>query len=341
MKTSVMGVVGGVAVLLSSVAGCKSTAPPVEPTSVAPAQPSPPVTQGAPVAESPDVAITAPTFVDLTSLAFKPGPDALPPGAQLAVIEGTPPFSDEKSFTIALKFPKGYTIPPHQHIVTERVTVVQGTFRIGHGPKMDPATTKAISPGGLVLLPANHTHYAMTTDETVVMLQGVGPWGIYYINPKDDPRPTPAEKPQGFVSRFDAPVRATALNPTEVAFTPAPTGMLPRGAQMAVLEGDPAKNQNFVLRIKVPDGYRFPLHSHSVTDRLVVISGSLMFGTDPTTMKEMKPGALSIAPAGQKHLVQARGETVFQVSGTGPFDIRWTNPDEDPARSAPQATAPR
>ena len=47
----------------------------------------------------------------------------------------------------------------------------------------------------------------------------------------------------------------------------------------------------------------------------------------------------TLIPAGIKHYAQAKGETVIQISGTGPFDIRWANPDEDPARSAPQATA--
>ncbi|MBA3454370.1 MAG: cupin domain-containing protein [Deltaproteobacteria bacterium] len=145
------------------------------------------------------------------------------------------------------------------------------------------------------------------------------------------------------MSRFDAPVKPTSVNMNEIAFAPAPAGMLPRGAQLAVLEGDPAKNQNFVLRIKVPDGYRFPVHSHRVTDRLVVISGTLMFGSgdtwQPGAMKELKPGSIVFEPAGHKHYGQAKGETVFQISGTGPFDTQWANPDEDPARSSPQATA--
>jgi quercetin dioxygenase-like cupin family protein len=344
--------VGGL--LLSTVTGCKrgqDTAQPAMSTTAAPAEPSriepasPVATQGAPVAESPDVALTAPILVSLADLAWRPGPDALPPGTQVAVLEGTPPFSDERSFTIALKLPRNYTIPPHQHIVTERVTVLQGRVNIGHGPKVEQAAAKAISQGGLILLPANHTHYAFTTsDETVIMLQSVGPWGVYYIDPKDDPRPTPVEKPKGFVARFDAPISPTTLNASEIAFSPAPAGMLPRGAQLAILDGDPAKNQNFVLRIKVPDGYRFPAHSHSVTDRFVVISGALMFGAGDTwrdaAMKVLKPGTISIAPAGHKHFAQAKGETMFQVSGTGPFDILWANPDEDPAKQGPQAAIP-
>jgi hypothetical protein len=30
-------------------------------------------------------------------------------------------------------------------------------------------------------------HYAFTDEETVVQINSTGPWGINYVNPKDDP----------------------------------------------------------------------------------------------------------------------------------------------------------
>lgn len=347
-----LAVSGGLVV--SMVTGCKREREPAKPTTPA-SEPAAGITQGtqgaqgtqgtqgAPPAVSPDVALPAPIAVGVADLKWGPGPDALPPGSQVAVLEGTPPFADEKSFTIALKLPKNYKIPPHQHLVTERVTVLEGAVSFGHGAKLDPAAAKQLHLGGLFLVPTDHTHFAMTTDEAVVMLSGVGPWAIFYADPKTDPRAKPVEKPKGFMSRFDAKVRPMTVEASEVAYSPAPPGMLPRGAQMAVLEGEPAKNQSFVMRIKMPDGYKVPVHSHSITDRAVVISGSLMFGLGDTmradAMKELKPGSVVLIPAGIKHYAQAKGETVIQISGTGPYDIRWANPDEDPARSAPQATA--
>lgn len=345
MRRGIALAIGG-GLMVSTFVGCKREKEPAKPTTPAsePAAAVTPGTQGAPPVVSPDVALPAPLAVSVADLKWGPGPDALPPGTQIAVLEGTPPFADEKSFTIALKLPKNYKIPPHQHLVTERVTLLEGAISFGHGPKLDPAAAKQLHQGGLFVVPNDHTHFAMTTaDEAVVMLQGVGPWGIFYVDPRTDPRPKPVEKPKGFVSRFDAKVRPITVEASEVAYSPAPPGMLPRGAQMAVLEGEPAKNQNFVMRIKVPDGYRFPVHSHSITDRVVVIAGSMMFGLGDTmqadAMKELKPGSVVLIPAGIKHYAQAKGETVIQISGTGPYDIRWANPDEDPARSAPQATA--
>jgi quercetin dioxygenase-like cupin family protein len=359
MTRSFVLALGGSGLLLATVVACKrgpeatqpapattaapAAPPPAAPPVATPTEPAPTVSggvEGAPVAESPDVALDAPVGVNLGDLAWGPGPASLPPGAQLAILEGTPPFTEERSFTMVLKVPSNYTIPPHQHLVTERVTVLQGRLHVGHGPKVERTAAKPIARGGIILLPADHTHYVSTAEETVILLQSVGPWGIYYVDPKDDPRPTPPEKPEGFVSRFDAPISPTTLNPTEITFSPAPAGMLPRGAELAILDGDPAKNQNFVMRLKLPDGYRLPVHTHSVTDRFVVISGALMFGIGDTfesaAMKELRPGAISIVPAGDAHYAQARGETVIQISGTGPFDIRWTNPDEDPAKQPPQ-----
>src|SRR5262245_55522400 len=68
-------------------------------------------------------------------LQWKNGPPSLPRGAKLAVLEGNP--SAEGPFTMRLKFPNGYRIPPHTHPKTERLTVISGTFRLGMGEKFD------------------------------------------------------------------------------------------------------------------------------------------------------------------------------------------------------------
>jgi hypothetical protein len=31
-------------------------------------------------------------------------------------------------------------------------------------------------------------HYALTQEEVIVQVHGVGAWGITYVNPADDPR---------------------------------------------------------------------------------------------------------------------------------------------------------
>jgi quercetin dioxygenase-like cupin family protein len=111
---------------------------------------------------------------------------SLPPGAKIAVIEG--PMNEEVPFTIRLKLPKGYAIPPHSHPAIERVTVISGTFHMGVGNKLDRQKTHALPAGAIGIIQPGAAHYAWTEEETVVQLNGNGPWGVNYVDPTDDPR---------------------------------------------------------------------------------------------------------------------------------------------------------
>jgi quercetin dioxygenase-like cupin family protein len=111
---------------------------------------------------------------------------SLPPGAKIAVIKGS--MSQPGPFTIRLKFPANYQIPPHSHPAIERVTVLSGTFNMGSGDTLDRAKTHALPAGGIVIIPIGSNHYAWTAEETIVQLNGIGPWGVTYVNPADDPR---------------------------------------------------------------------------------------------------------------------------------------------------------
>lgn len=111
---------------------------------------------------------------------------SLPPGAKLALLEG--PLSEAVPFTFRLKFPANYQIPAHWHPAIEHVTVISGTFNMGTGDKLDSAKTMALSAGGVAIMQPKTNHFGWTKDETIVQVHGVGPWGINYVNPADDPR---------------------------------------------------------------------------------------------------------------------------------------------------------
>ena len=113
-------------------------------------------------------------------------PASLPPGAQAAVLEGDP--AKEGPFTLRLRLPDGYRLPPHFHPAVEHVTVLQGTFILGMGEKASTQTEKALTAGSFAYMPAGMRHFARTQGETIVQLHGAGPWGISYVNPADDPR---------------------------------------------------------------------------------------------------------------------------------------------------------
>lgn len=109
---------------------------------------------------------------------------------------------------------------------------------------------------------------------------------------------------------------------------------LPKGAAISVLEGDPGKEGPFVFRVKLPDGYRVPPHTHPKTERITVISGTFNVGMgerfDAAATKPMPAGTYGYWPAGMKHFVWAKGETVIQFHGMGPWSIQYVNPDDDP-----------
>jgi quercetin dioxygenase-like cupin family protein len=118
--------------------------------------------------------------------AFAAGPASLPRGVEFAVIEGDP--SQAGPFTIRLRFPAGYRIPAHSHPAIEHVTVLSGVFGIGMGDEFDDDEGRAMPAGSFIVMPVGHNHFAWTEAETVVQLHGIGPWGITYVDPADDPR---------------------------------------------------------------------------------------------------------------------------------------------------------
>jgi hypothetical protein len=111
---------------------------------------------------------------------------SLPAGAKLAVLEG--PLTEAVPFTFRLKLPANSKVPPHWHPAVERITVLSGTFNLGVGDTFDQAKTTALPAGSLSIMEPKMHHFAWTGEETVLQLSGMGPWGITYVNPADDPR---------------------------------------------------------------------------------------------------------------------------------------------------------
>src|SRR5262245_7678671 len=75
------------------------------------------------------------------AISWKAGPDSLPPGAKMAILEGDP--AKEGFFTMRLLMPDGYRVAPHWHPNVERLTIISGTVNLGTGDRFDAAATKA------------------------------------------------------------------------------------------------------------------------------------------------------------------------------------------------------
>jgi mannose-6-phosphate isomerase-like protein (cupin superfamily) len=122
-----------------------------------------------------------------------PAPNALPAGAQLAVLDGDPMKAGP--YTMRLKMPNGYRIPPHSHARTEHVTVVSGSIRVGMGDKFDEKAMNSFGAGSFAAIDPGAHHYAMIKNDnilkgrdTIIQLHGEGPWEIHYVTASDDPR---------------------------------------------------------------------------------------------------------------------------------------------------------
>jgi quercetin dioxygenase-like cupin family protein len=123
--------------------------------------------------------------------------------------------------------------------------------------------------------------------------------------------------------------------PGSLEWGPAPP-TLPKGAQIAVLTGDPSKSAPYVVRLKMPANYQIPAHHHPTTENVTVLSGSFHAGMgdklDQKNAQAFEPGGFVSLPANMNHYAWAQGETVVQVHGDGPFEIVYVNPMDDPSK---------
>ena len=107
------------------------------------------------------------------------------PGAKTAVIDGDPKSSGP--FVMRLKAPPNTTIGVYTHPATENVTVLSGALYFAAGDKFDAKAAKAYGPGSYFSIAQGKPMFAFTKDkETVIQLNGNGPWGITYLDKKED-----------------------------------------------------------------------------------------------------------------------------------------------------------
>jgi quercetin dioxygenase-like cupin family protein len=125
------------------------------------------------------------------------------------------------------------------------------------------------------------------------------------------------------------------FSPDQIKFGPVPP-VLPAGAQLAVLEGDPtASSGDFTVRLKMPDGYRIAPHWHPKRENVTVVSGNFNVGMgdsfDLSKMSVFPAGSFAYMDPSMHHYAMAVGETVVQVHGVAPLQINYINPSDDPS----------
>jgi quercetin dioxygenase-like cupin family protein len=125
------------------------------------------------------------------------------------------------------------------------------------------------------------------------------------------------------------------VRPDDINWGPAPPS-LPAGAKAAVLAGDPSKAGPYVIRVQLPDGYKVPPHWHPTDENVTVLKGTLMVGKgekfNASASQALPTGSFMSMPKEMRHFAWAKGETIIQVHGIGPFEINYVNAADDPRK---------
>lgn len=134
----------------------------------------------------------------------------------------------------------------------------------------------------------------------------------------------------GLMSAAPADTMSSSMAAAPVIMTPGSLTWTPiKGidhAWMAVVYGDPNKAGSlYTVRIKLANGAKAPVHWHSDSERLTVLSGMFMVGVgksfDMASMKALAPGSFVFMPAGVRHYAMGKGETIVQITGRGPMTM--------------------
>jgi hypothetical protein len=117
---------------------------------------------------------------------WKPFP-AFPPSARVAVVVGRP--TEPGPYVVRVKVPSGLKLMPQRHPEDRVYTVISGVFYIGLGERFDSDKLQPYPPGAVIVLPGStpHFHWARS-GEYVTQVSAIGPLGLDYLDPRDDPR---------------------------------------------------------------------------------------------------------------------------------------------------------
>ena len=110
--------------------------------------------------------------------------------------------------------------------------------------------------------------------------------------------------------------------------------VLPPGALIAIVSGDPTAPGEFTLLVSMPNGYRLPPHLHPSHEHVEVREGALLVGVgdklDPKRTQALVAGDSATAPSGVPHFSIARGRTVVSATFIGPYTITYLRAEDAP-----------
>lgn len=127
--------------------------------------------------------------------------------------------------------------------------------------------------------------------------------------------------------------KAAVVAPADIQWGDPPP-VLEEGSSFAVVTGDPSTPGMFVIRLKMPAGYKVAPHWHPTDEHVTVLSGTIGFGLgesfDEAALKELPAGGNVYLPAEVRHYATAVTDATIQITGPGPFVLTYVNPADDP-----------
>ena len=106
------------------------------------------------------------------------------PGLEQVSLVGDP--SKPGPYTIRLKFPPGYKLPPHTHPDAREVTILSGTLYTAYWDGTKTTMLKELPTGSFYTEPSNIIHVVEAREPTMIQVSGIGPSGRRFVNPDDN-----------------------------------------------------------------------------------------------------------------------------------------------------------
>ena len=101
---------------------------------------------------------------------------------------------------------------------------------------------------------------------------------------------------------------------------------LPKGTEIAVLEGNPKKEGMFTIRLKTPKNMKLAVHQHPGPERVTILQGDLYVGFGDSFNKEIgtkfSAGSFYVNPKNENHYVYTKNNpAIIQITGMGPWKV--------------------
>src|SRR5262249_4587641 len=128
-------------------------------------------------------------------------------------------------------------------------------------------------------------------------------------------------------------MQANIYPPAKIEWKAGPPS-LPPGAQIAVLEGDPTKEGMFVMRIRVPNAYHIPAHTHPKLERVTITHVTSAART--SVVHWLREGRISFAgpsnvwTACRVHVVWIESQENLPINRIGPRVLNRGRLSNDP-----------